>query len=196
MRRLRIVPAALAVTALFALFALGGSSASAGGPNFAEDNDANDAAAAVASAIGIDLTAQPGYAGVRVLGYGVEVSLVGRPGRAVRAIVARDDRRYRGELIPVRYRSVRYSEQDLLAVRDRILADQAWWFARGAELTMWGPDPETDTVRIRLAHDPGRYRAALLARYGDRVSVDPQPMQPAQTQPGIQNGPGPGSAGH
>jgi len=195
MRGLVIVPAALAVTALFAL---GGSSASAGGQNFAEDKDANGAAAAVASSIRSDLTTHPGYAGVQIVGYGIEVSLVGRPDRTVRAVVARDDRSYRGGLIPVRYRSVRYSEQELLAVEDRIVADQAWWDARGAELSMCRPDLETNTVRIWLVRDPDRYRAELLARYGDRVSVDPQPMQPVlqQAATGRWSGQRSSAAGH
>jgi hypothetical protein len=153
---------------------------SATGVNFATDQAANYEAAQLGQKLLADLPALDGYAGLRIVRYGIEVDVVGAPSDAIRAAVARDDTQYQGKPIPIRYRSVRNSQQQLQAVADRLEADLGSWSQQGIELTSWGIDIDSNTVQVSLAHYTKAYRDALLAHYGrDMVSVVPHDVGPA-----------------
>lgn len=143
------------------------------GIDFSQDQEANLAAGNSSGQLALDLSRQPGYAGYRIVSYGIEVDVVGKPTAAERAIVVRDAPRYRGKDIPIRFRSVRYSEKELQALTQRITGDLAYWQKQGMSLTTWGPEIVSNTVQICLAHYTPGYRDALRSRYGDRVSVLP-----------------------
>lgn len=151
------------------------NSARAGGPansagvDFSRDADANFAAAQ--GLPGLDAFAS--YAGYQIVSYGYEVDLVGPPTAAIRAVVDRNDPEYKGKPIPVRYRSVRHSLRELQALTKRITADDGHWQDQGIELSSWGPDIDSNTVQIRMTHYTKHYRDALIAHYGDEVSVYP-----------------------
>ncbi|HEV2885762.1 MAG TPA: hypothetical protein VGX49_02525, partial [Jatrophihabitans sp.] len=113
------------------------------------------------------------YAALRIVSYGIELNLVGPPTPEIEAIVAQETRLYRALPIPVRYRSVSRSLRELEAVRDRIYADYGYWQEQGVELSTWGPDIETNTVKVRLAHYTKAYADALITRYGNAVTVYP-----------------------
>jgi hypothetical protein len=147
---------------------------SATGVDFSSDQAANYDASQLGQKLLADLPPLAGFAGLQIVRYGIEVDVVGAPSDAIRAVVARDDTQYQGSSIPVRYRTVRHSQQDLQALVDRVEADQAHWQQQGIELSSWGIDIDSNTVQISLAHDTKAYQDALLARYGsDWVTVVP-----------------------
>jgi hypothetical protein len=153
---------------------------SATGVNFATDQAANYEAGQLGQKLLADLPALDGYAGLQIVRYGIEVDVVGAPSDAIQAAVARDDSQYQGKPIPIRYRSVRNSQQRLQAVADRLGADQGAWRQQGIELTSWGIDINSNTVQVSLAHYTKDYRDVLLARYGsDLLSVVPHDVLPA-----------------
>jgi hypothetical protein len=148
------------------------------GPDFSRDDAANFAAAQLAQKLLAELPSLPGYAGLRIVSYGIEVDVVGKPSAAMHAVVDRDTQQYQGNVIPVRYRKARYTERELKALQDQITADRNEWLTQGIELTTWGVDVPSNTVQIGLAtYTPG-YRIALHARYGDRISVTPYDVRP------------------
>jgi hypothetical protein len=148
----------------------------AGGPDFSRDDAANFVAAQLAMKLMSDVEPMEGYAGLQIVSYGIELDVVGSPSDAMRAAVARDAQVYRGSPIPVRYRAVRNSERDLQALTEVIAADEPEWAAQGIQISMVGPDIATNTVSLDLSHYTAAYRDALIARYGDRVTVTPHDM--------------------
>lgn len=142
-----------------------------GGVDFSQEGDANLAAAG--GPLSTHLEAFASYAGNQIVSYGIEVDLVGPPTDAIRAVVLRDDPQYQGKPVPVRYRSVRHSWRELQALTDRIAADEADWQKQGIQLSSWGPEINSNTVRISLEHYTKAYRDALIGHYGNVVSVDP-----------------------
>lgn len=144
------------------------------GVDFSQDPAANGAASDLGQKLLAVLPSLAGYAGMQIVQYGIEVDVVGPPSAAIQAVVARDGAQYQGKPIPVRYRSVRHTEQELQAVEDRIEADQRYWQQRGIDLTASGIDINSNTVQISMAHYTKANRDALLARYGGGwVSVVP-----------------------
>ena len=147
--------------------------AAADGIDFGRYGDANQEAGQLAARLHQELSDFAEYADLRIVSYGIELNLVGRPTPEIEAIVARQARLYRALPIPVRYRSVRRSLQELKAVHDRIYADYGYWQEQGVQLSMWGADIETNTVEVRLAHYTKAYADALMTRYGNAVTVYP-----------------------
>lgn len=143
------------------------------GVDYSTDEAANFQAAQLAMRLERVLPPFPGYAGLRIVSYGIEVDVVGEPPPAVRSAVARYGLRYQGREIPVRFRSVRNPDSQLQALVRQISADHDEWVAKGIEPTAWGVDIESNTVEIRLARYLPGYGQALIARYGDRVTVYP-----------------------
>jgi hypothetical protein len=144
------------------------------GPDFSRDNDANFAASQLGQRLLADLPPMPGYAGLQIVSYGVEVDVVGEPSAAMRAAVDRDALRYQGNVIPVHYRKVLNTEKDLKALSDRIFADREEWANQGIQLSSAYIDLATNTLRIDLSHYTDAYRDALIAKYGNRITVTPQ----------------------
>lgn len=143
------------------------------GIDFSQDLDANLAAGNLSGQLALDMSRQPGYAGYRIVRYGIEVDVVGKPTAAERAIVVRDTPQYRGKDIPIRFRSVRHPLRELQALTERISADEPHWREQGIRLSTWGPDIISNTVQISMEHYTKAYRDALIGYYGNEVSVDP-----------------------
>ncbi|HEU5269703.1 MAG TPA: hypothetical protein VFU36_07250 [Jatrophihabitans sp.] len=140
--------------------------------DYSNDQEANLAAGNASQPLTADLWQEPNYAETQIVSSGIEVDLVGKPTAAERAIAVRDTRQYRGQDIPIRFRSVRYSQRELKAVTMTLEADRAELAKQGIELSTWGINAH-DRVEVSLAHYKPAYRAVLLARYGDRITVDP-----------------------
>lgn len=140
-----------------------------------KDQDANLAAGNASQPLAADLSQEPGYAETQIVPSGIEVDLVGKPTAAERAIAVRDSRQYRGQDIPIRFRSVRYAQRELQAMMRRIAADAADWSKRGIELSFVGINAH-DRVEISLAHYKPAYRTVLRMRYGDRITVNPHDL--------------------
>ncbi|HEV2887634.1 MAG TPA: hypothetical protein VGX49_12030 [Jatrophihabitans sp.] len=147
------------------------------GIDFSQDEAANYSAAQLGMRLMAHLPRIPEYAGLRIVPYGVEVDVVGEPSARMRAAVARDAVMYQGSEIPVRFRSVRYTEKELQAVVDRVTADMKELDKVGIRLSSCGIDIKTNKVMIELAHYTDAYRTVLLARYGDRVTVYPHDVE-------------------
>ncbi|HET6208765.1 MAG TPA: hypothetical protein VFD94_00205 [Jatrophihabitans sp.] len=143
------------------------------GVDFSRDQDANYAAAQ--GNLYTDLEQFDSYAVAQIVRSGIEVELVGPPTAAIRAVVARDDPLYQGKPIPVSYRSVRHTRRQLQALVERIGADDHYLQQQGIQLSTWGADPDSNLVKITVAHYTKAYRDALIARYGrEWVTVDPK----------------------
>ncbi len=143
------------------------------GVDFSQDTEANFAAAQLGMRLMTHLPRIPGYAGLQIVSSGVEVSVVGEPSARMRAAVARYALKHQGRDIPVHFRSVRNSEEQLTVLANLVGEEREVWAKRGIELTSWGTDMDTNTVEIRLARYSEAARAALIEWYGDRVTVDP-----------------------
>jgi len=140
--------------------------------DYSKDQEANLAAGNASEPLAADLWQEPNYAEIQIVSSGIEVDLVGKPTAAERAVAVRDTRQYRGHDIPIRFRSVRYSQRELKAVMTRIDVDRADLLKQGIEPSMVGINAH-DRVEISLVHYTPAYRKALRARYGDRITVDP-----------------------
>jgi hypothetical protein len=148
------------------------SRTSAAGVDYLRDQDANYAAAQ--GLLSAHLAAFGNYAGDWIASDGIQVSLVGPPSAAIRAVVARDDPRYQGKPVPVRYHSVRHTLSDLRALMNRIEADTRFWQQHGMQWSSLGPAVAINLVHITLFHYTKAYRDVLIARYGrDWVTVEP-----------------------
>ncbi len=144
------------------------------GVDYFTDGAANYQAAQLAMRLERVLPPFPGYAGMQIVAYGIEIDVVGEPPAAVHAAIARYGMKYQGREIPVRFRAVRNSRAQLQALMDRITADRDGWVSQGIEPSTWGIDLGTNTVEIRLVHYQAAYAAALIGRYGARfVTVYP-----------------------
>lgn len=147
------------------------------GVDFFQDQEANNAAGQLANRLDRFLSGLPGYGGLQIIRTGIRVNVVGGPTPEMRALVARHALRHQGSEIPVSFRSVRYSKKELQTVQNRITADQDGWAKRGIELSTWGINLDSNTVKITLVHYTKAYGTALLKRYGDRVTVYPHDYQ-------------------
>ena len=151
------------------------AAAHAAGVDFSQQGDANLAAAQ--GNLWSDLPKFASYAGAQIVSYGIEVDLVGAPTAAILAVVARDDPQYQGKPVPVRYRAVRYSQQQLQALLDRVEADDKELRQQGIELNTWGIDINSNTGQVSMTHYTKAYQDVLLARYGSELSVVPHDVE-------------------
>ena len=113
-----------------------------------------------------DLVNAPDYAGMQIVPGGVEIDLTGEPSAAVSAVLSGDQTFFDSKAIPVLIRHVARTQNQLQALADRLKSDQAAWNAQGITLTSWGPDIESNTVKLTLAHYTSDAEAALTSRYG------------------------------
>ena len=170
------VAGGVAATVLHSMTASPASCATpAGSIDFWQDQAANLAAGNAIGRFPDELFRQPGYAEIQVVPCGIEIDVVGKP-TAVELAIARDVSQYQGSDIPVRFRSVRYSQEDLKATMRMIEADAADLSKQGIQLSSVGINAH-DRVEIGLAHYTPAYRTILRHRYGDRISVDPYDLQ-------------------
>ena len=73
--------------------------------------------------------------------------------------------------VPVHVRVVPNSMATLMAVRDRIVADEDFWKGKGVQFGSWGPDYDSDVVVVHLVKYSAATAADVLQRYGALVSV-------------------------
>jgi hypothetical protein len=61
----------------------------------------------------------------------------------------------------------------MLALTDRIAADDSYLRSLGIELSSWGPDDTTGKVRVTLVSYTPQAEALLRARYGEMIDIPP-----------------------
>jgi hypothetical protein len=74
--------------------------------------------------------------------------------------------------LAIRFEDARYSERELTATVQRILADTGYWRERGIEIQGVGPAGDGNSVLVTTP-DPGPARRLLSRHYG--VAVTPEP---------------------
>jgi len=74
--------------------------------------------------------------------------------------------------VAISFQDARYSEQELSAVVQRILADIEYWRGRGVEIHGVGPAGDGNSVLV-MTSDPGPARDLLSQHYGVAVTVQP-----------------------
>lgn len=100
----------------------------------------------------------------------VETAVAHRALAAARFAVAERDRAIAQE-VRLHVRLIQHSAATLRRLTSRILEDRPWWSSRHVELSGWGPDTATDSVRISLQHYSDAAARLLLQHYGDAVTV-------------------------
>lgn len=148
-------------------------------PDFSANVHANFAASQVGQRLMTQLAQVSGYAGLQVVSGGVEVDTAGASAAAAASVIAKTNRTFGDVAVPVVVRHVANSQADLQQLASQLDKDRATWSAQGVELTAWGVDVPSNSVRVMLAKYSTQYRDLLLAQYGNRVTVDPQDDQVA-----------------
>lgn len=74
--------------------------------------------------------------------------------------------------LAISFEDARYSERELTAMVQRIIADTGYWRERGVEITSVGPAGDGDSVLV-TTRDPGRARRLLSQHYGVAITVQP-----------------------
>ncbi len=90
------------------------------------------------------------------------LAFAGEPSRVIR-------QQLKEAAAPVRaeFRIVAHAMPELEQIADRVSQDLAMWDARGAKISLWGPDWTSNKVQIGLVtHEPVVARA-IEAHYGD-----------------------------
>jgi hypothetical protein len=106
------------------------------------------------------------FGGVRIVPEGLEFSVVaGGSGALVAAI------RQVGTKIPTRTRTVQNSWSALEAVSDQVTADQSQWDEKGVPVAMWGPDYDTNRMKVWLSAYSQASEESLLKRYGSDLLI-------------------------
>lgn len=80
--------------------------------------------------------------------------------------------RQRFPQVVISFRDARYSERELAAAVQRILADIEYWRERGVEITEVGPAGDGNSVLVK-ARDPGPARRLLSQHYDVAITVQP-----------------------
>lgn len=143
------------------------------GTDYSKDNDANVRVQLLAGQMLADLEDDPTFGGSRIVPSGLEVALVGAPSTALSNAIAS----LRSQ-VPVAKRPVTHSWQHLEELTTTINADQAAWARAGVALSTWGPDYDSNKVKIWLVKYSPASEASLLQRYGkDEVVIDHESIQ-------------------
>lgn len=169
-----------------ALVALPGS-ASAAVANYSANNELNRAASAAASAVASAVSAEPNFAGERIISSGLEVDVTDGPTAHQRSLInsaAEAGIRHHEQLngvsdlqsVPIHYRTVRWSLAQLNAVTNQIDRDFSMWAQHGINLTTWGPDIQSNTVTVSIDPYRSEYAAQLVDTYGAEVTVLQTPI--------------------
>jgi hypothetical protein len=74
--------------------------------------------------------------------------------------------------LAISFQDARYSQRELTAVVQRIVADMGYWRERGVEIQGVGPAGDANSVLV-TTRDPGRARRQLSQQYGVAVTVQP-----------------------
>jgi hypothetical protein len=76
-----------------------------------------------------------------------------------------------GQRYSVVVRAVRYSQRQLVATAAEVTTRQPWASLARPVLSIWGPDPYTDTVTVRLTKLTPALREAAQAAFGGQVTL-------------------------
>jgi len=143
------------------------------GTDYTKDNDANVRVQLLADQILADIADDPTFGGSRIVPSGLEVSVVGAPSAALSNTIAT----LRAQ-VSVATRPVTHSWQHLEELTTAINADKASWDRAGVSLSMWGPDYESNKVKIWLTAYSVAADHALVERYGsNEVVIDHESLQ-------------------
>lgn len=143
------------------------------GTDYAKDNDANVRVQLLADQLLANIADDSTFGGSRIVPSGLEISVVGTPSAALSSTIAS----LRVQ-VPVATRPVTHSWQHLEGLTTTMNGDQASWARAGVALSMWGPDYDSNKVKIWLAKYSPASEAALLQRYGtNEVVVDHESLQ-------------------
>ncbi len=138
--------------------------------NYMTDQAANHEAADLAQALTPVISADPGFASVRISSAGLEIATVGSPSptlvSAVNAAVAAAS-----TPVQVNYRQVQNSNLVLTRASASISADRATWADRGVHISSVGLSAETNTVAVTLSDYSASSAALLSAAFPGVVTV-------------------------
>jgi hypothetical protein len=151
-------------------------------PDFAESAHANRVAAAVAEHMQTALEERASFVSLAIVADGVEVVLHSTSDSDRETAVAKqafaDGRasvpagdRATAEAARLHVGFVRHGAAAMERLTMRIAHDGTWQKAHGIELSSWGPDSATDSVRIRLVAYRDTVAVLLVQRYGEAVTV-------------------------
>jgi hypothetical protein len=150
-------------------------------PNFAADDRANHVAADIADRMQPAIEHRASFFEISIVPDGLEVVLhttrfdreraaAERAFETARAAVPVADRAIaEGAHLHVLF--VQHDRAALERLTTRIAHDGAWQRRNRIELSQWGPDSATDSVRIALVHYGDAAAIRLLQRYGGAISV-------------------------
>ncbi len=150
------------------------SAAPAATIDFSTNDDANFAASQVAQQLLTELDGVVGYAGLQIVPGGIEVDSAGLSVAAAAAAISGTSRAFGGVAVPIVARQVLNSQADLQQLGSQLGDDRSMWARQSVDITAWGVDVPSNSVRVMLASYKTQYRDALFAYYGNRITVDPR----------------------
>ncbi len=142
--------------------------------NFFTNVDANFAASQVGQQLMTQLDQVAGYAGLQIVSGGVEVDSAGSSAAEAVSAIAGTSRTLSGVTVPIVIRQVANSQADLQQLVSQVGNDRSMWSGQGMDITAWGVDVPSNSVMVMLAQYTTQARDALLAHYGNRITVDPR----------------------
>jgi hypothetical protein len=144
----------------------------------------------VGATVNKEFSGQPTFFSVAITKAGLEASFSTAPDEELLArlaalqggqgeALAKNPRTPQGApFVPIAFRQVPYSMEDLMALTKRMGSDQKEWAAAGVQLTAWGPSVETGTVTVSLAQYSADYADQLVKAYGPMVQVSTKDLNP------------------
>ncbi|WP_157887889.1 hypothetical protein [Frondihabitans sp. PAMC 28766] len=121
---------------------------------------------------------QANYAGSQVTSDGLEIEIAGAPTLVETSMVSADLANeinligdYSVNSIPIAFRQVQHAQSELKSLTDAITSDKAYWSSQGVGLSSWGPDVQSNTVKVWLTNYSDAAAAEIQTRYGSAVSV-------------------------
>ncbi|WP_158590097.1 hypothetical protein [Amnibacterium setariae] len=150
-------------------------------PDFAADDRANHVAADIADRMQAAIEHRASFFEISIVPDGLEVVLhtsrfdreraaAERAFEAARAVVPAADRAI-ADGAHLHVLLVQHDRAALERLTTRIAHDGAWQRRNRIQLSQWGPDSATDSVRIAVVHYSDAAAIRLLERYGDAISV-------------------------
>lgn len=149
-------------------------------PDFSRGHE-NQVAAGIAERLVSSIGRRPSFVEPAIVPDGVEVFVHTRSIDAEttivrRAFVAAQEAAPAGDRTVARaarlhVRLLQHGRRELDRLTTRIAEDDAWWKRHRLELSGWGPDLFTDSVRISVRHYSDETAVLLIRRYGAAVSV-------------------------
>lgn len=169
--------AALSITTSISAVGAPGPAAESQVVDYAADHEANFVAAEFGASLILALEHLTNYATIAIVPGGLEIGLTDYTAVAVNAVNAVAEKDPAWMQVPISYKDVPFSRNDMNATTDLISHDAEALRAQGIDLTTWGPDDATDRVDIRMAKYSDAYAAQLTKMYGPIVKVYPKDFE-------------------